>query len=353
MFLLTKTILIALVGSFIFYFLQIPIPWLLGSLTGVMLWRTCVKEQLHWPIEIRNAGLIIIGYTIGTPFTYSVCQQMLNHLPSMLFVTVTTIFISLLMGYYTCLRTGISLESSLLGSIPGGLSQMVLLSEEIPRSNLTIVTFMQTFRFLSVVFVVPFVAVHGFAHHTSTMLVSNQMAISTSTMNVYFAFGAACLLGAFIAYKVKLPTPFMLGPAISTAALVIYGFTPPSMPNSLITFAQLSMGIFMGVGVNPDLLRKHKNIIPYTFLNVIVVLLTSFLLSLFLNISHSISLLTAFLSLAPGGLGEMSLTAIIVKADISTVVSYQLFRLLFILLIVPLLLKWGLTYRNRKRESKK
>ncbi|MCI1694487.1 AbrB family transcriptional regulator [Aneurinibacillus aneurinilyticus] len=47
------------------------------------------------------------------------------------------------------------------GSVPGGLSQMLVLSEETERVDVTIVAFMQTIRLLAVIFFVPFLTIHS------------------------------------------------------------------------------------------------------------------------------------------------------------------------------------------------
>ncbi|MDO9229797.1 MAG: AbrB family transcriptional regulator [Syntrophales bacterium] len=51
------------------------------------------------------------------------------------------------------------------------------------------------------------------------------------------------------------------------------------------------------------------------------------------------SLLTAFLSTAPGGLTEMGIVALTLGADVAFVLAYQLFRFFCILLAAPFLLR--------------
>jgi hypothetical protein len=53
-------------------------------------------------------------------------------------------------------------------------------------------------------------------------------------------------------------------------------------------------------------------------------------------------LVTAFLSAAPGGMAEMGLTALILGGDVSVVAGYHMFRLLFILLVLPYFLRYWL-----------
>ncbi len=50
-------------------------------------------------------------------------------------------------------------------------------------------------------------------------------------------------------------------------------------------------------------------------------------------------MLTAFLSTAPGGLTELGIVALTLGADVTFFLAFQLFRLFFILLAAPMLLK--------------
>ena len=60
---------------------------------------------------------------------------------------------SLLFGYLTHRRAGISLSTGLMGCVPGGFSQMVLMSEEIANTDVSVVSFMHTARLMSVIFI--------------------------------------------------------------------------------------------------------------------------------------------------------------------------------------------------------
>ena len=52
------------------------------------------------------------------------------------------------------------------------------------------------------------------------------------------------------------------------------------------------------------------------------------------------TLLTGFLSTAPGGFSEVGVVALALNADVAFIMAYQMFRLFFILLLVPPLLRW-------------
>jgi membrane AbrB-like protein len=232
----------------------------------------------------------------------------------------------------------------MLGSIPGGLTQMAVLCTEIKNTNVAIVTFMQTIRVLIVVFALPFIAVHGLFGSTPADVSTPVTAQISLLDNPYYSsfFVVMAIISAFIAARIKVPTPFMLGPVISTIILVLIGLTPPTMPRFLVIIAQIMVGTFMGKNIKLNSIKDCPEILPYTLISAIGLVAVSLLVGVGLTSVHTFSLVSAFLGTAPGGIAEMGITALAVNADISIVIAYQLFRLLTILLIVPILLKWRL-----------
>jgi hypothetical protein len=75
------------------------------------------------------------------------------------------------------------------------------------------------------------------------------------------------------------------------------------------------------------------------------------LVGLGLSSLYPFSFLTGFLSTSPGGMSEMVITAVAVDANISVVTSYQMFRWLFIMTAVPVILKKWLRQSEIKETS--
>lgn len=66
------TCVFAVIGGCIFQWIHMPIPWLLGSMVFVMIASKLFKGvSFFWPGQVRNTGMIIIGYTMGLSFTMS------------------------------------------------------------------------------------------------------------------------------------------------------------------------------------------------------------------------------------------------------------------------------------------
>ncbi|NQX58328.1 AbrB family transcriptional regulator [Paenibacillus qinlingensis] len=344
----------ALLGGYLFQLLHIPIPWLLGPMIAVLLGSNVFKERYAWPTPIRNAGLIIVGYTIGLSMTATALHEMVIQLPSMLLMTLLLMLLCVLLAYFISKLSGINFKTTLLGSIPGGLTQMVILAEETEGINLTIVTVLQVVRLMMIVVCVPllvFSSIMGNQHTVETLI--QQVLTSTAswgalTPNI-FIFAIVSISCALLGNKIKFPTAFLLGPAFSTAIIQLLGLHGPSLPTMIINAAQIMIGIHVGLMLKPAQLNHKLQIITLAIGSSLVLLLGSFGLSFIFMHLHAISKSTALLSLAPGGMDQMGIIAHEINANLSVVVGYQLFRTFFIFFAVPPLLRMIFKYSASKK----
>jgi hypothetical protein len=333
--------LVAAAGGLLFQLLRTPLPWMLGPLAATILYHSLSGRRARWPVQFRNLGLIGIGYSMGRTVTLETAGEILANLPAMFGVTLLTVLFCLGIGYITHRRTGISLASGMLGSIPGGLTQMVLMTEEIKDADVTVVTFMQMMRVLAVVFSLPFIAAYGIGPMpggpTSPMAVVDLHGLVAALPALL-----AAPLGACLAFLLKLPIPYLLGPIFATAAAVLLGAPAPPVPAPLMNLALLFFGAYFGIIITIESLRKLGRVLPYAVGGAVAMLAFTFLLGLGLSLLTPATLLTAFLGTAPGGLSEVGVVALALNADVAFIMAYQLFRIFSILLLVPPLLRWWL-----------
>ncbi|MFP3490313.1 AbrB family transcriptional regulator, partial [Staphylococcus sp. SIMBA_130] len=67
---------------------------------------------------------------------------------------------SLLLGLIIVKKTNIKLIDGLFGSVPGGLSQVAILSEETKEVDTGTIVFMQTIRVILVILLIPFLTMY-------------------------------------------------------------------------------------------------------------------------------------------------------------------------------------------------
>ena len=342
------TLLVAACGGFVLSLINAPLPWTLGPILAVSLTSLILKRRLGWPLLIRNIALIPLGYSMGRPFTVETGQAILNQLPFMLLATCVTISAGIFSAWLMFHHTKINFTSCLLGCVPGGLSQMVILAAEMKEADLTAVTIMQTMRMLSVVFVIPFLAIHVLPAANSA-----AHAVTMEPTGSIPAFALVAIAGALIGKRIKLPTATLLGPLLFTAFFIVAsGDTAPIIPLHYLNVAQICVGSYIGSSIDLRKIKEYHGMGPVLIGSVMLVLAVSMSMGLLLSMLTPSDIATTFLSTAPGGLAEMGITALVVGADSSTMTAYQLTRLLFIMLCYPAIVRLILShYRKLSRQK--
>ena len=345
-----KMLASAIIGGMLFYLFHLPLAWLLGAMIGTLAFIKLTKQTPKLPFSFRTYSLIPIGYTIGENFNKQTLLDMVTHLPSMLFMTIGLVLFSLLLAVVTNKLTHSNLKSTIAGSIPGGLTQMVAISSEIKGIDLTVVTIIQVSRIMTVIMLVPFIVYSPILHAGNTAITST----SAGGVNwLFIVFIAIAYAAGIIAKKCKFPTPFMLGPLIFIGVLMLVGVEVPTIPPIVISVAQVMIGIDLGMQMKFGEIENKPRFLAVSIISSIVLVGFSFVLAaILLGIEENISLLTAFIGLAPGGMAEMALLGQAVQADLTIITTYQLFRLLFILFLVPIIMKKVFLFVERRQAAK-
>jgi membrane AbrB-like protein len=351
----SAALLTAFIGGGLFSLIRFPIPWLLGPMAALLIASRFKNVKLIWPVSMRNTGLIIVGYSIGISFTTSSLSDMISHLPSMLILTPLIVLVCAGSAFVMSKYSGIDYPTSLTSSIPGGLSQIVVFAEEMKSIDITTVTFFHVTRVIMVVFLVPLLIISPLfaANRTndSSKIMDNVIPEWSDLFPLIFLFALICFLAARIGKIFKLPAPYFLGPVIVTAAIGLLGLQGPPLPLSLLDISQFMVGGYIGLLLKPEQLDNKRKTLLLALMNGLILICATMFFSFLLTKYYDLSAITGFLSLAPGGMDQMGIIAQEVNADVSTVTSYQLFRMAFIYAAVPPLLKLVLKLSLRKKDK--
>ncbi|WP_339201896.1 AbrB family transcriptional regulator [Peribacillus sp. FSL P2-0133] len=351
----SAALLTAFIGGGLFTLIRLPIPWLLGPMAALLIASRFKNVNLIWPVSMRNTGLIIVGYSIGISFTKSSLSDMISHLPSMLILTTLIVLVCVCSAFVMSKYSSIDYPTSLTSSIPGGLSQIVVFAEEMKGIDITTVTFFHVTRVIMVVFLVPLLIFSPIfaakSTNGSSKIMDNVIPEWSDLFPLIFLFALICFLAARIGKIFKLPAPYFLGPVIVAAAIGLLGLQGPPLPPSLLDISQFMVGGYIGLLLKPEQLDNKRKTLLLALLNGLILICATMFFSFLLTHYYDLSTITGFLSLAPGGMDQMGIIAQEVNADVSTVTSYQLFRMAFIYAAVPPLLRMVLKLSLRKKDK--
>ncbi|GLB60655.1 AbrB family transcriptional regulator [Cytobacillus sp. NCCP-133] len=344
------TLTAASIGAFLFSLLSIPVAFLLGAMTAVLIGSRVSRTPFYWPVKLRDAGIAIVGYSIGLSFTKEAVLLILQKLPFILLVTVCMILFSALSALWIAKLMRMDYPTVLIGSIPGGLSQMILLAEEVKGIDITVVTFMQVARLTMIIFIVPFLIFGPWFHASPGFSIQATEPVWGDLFPNILFFALFSFIGILLSKRLNLPTPYLLGPIMGTASLVIAGMNGPELPPAILDFSQLLIGAHIGLMMKPEKLSHKVRTISLAALSGLLLIVASLLLSMLIMRFFHLSPATSFLSLAPGGMDQMAIVAHEIQGNLAIVTGYQLFRLFFIFFVVPPFLKW-IFYKFRKMEA--
>ncbi|MDC3411995.1 AbrB family transcriptional regulator [Aquibacillus sp. 3ASR75-11] len=348
------TLVVAILAGALLYVTGMVLPWLLGPLLAVIVLKITFPKRFlfYWPIQLRSLALLLLGIQLGASFTSEAANKMATYLPYMALTTVLLIGFTLLLAFFVMKLTGISSTTALLGSFPGGLSQMVIVGEEMERANESVIMFMQTLRILLVLILVPLVANVLYGDSSSSNSIS-QITNNVFSMEpeLFLLLLALCPIGIWLGKKINMPIPFMLIPLliVAVAQTTIIPDTTVGLPTWLLNGAQLSLGAHLGYNMKIDRTLFTARMVSVALGSNVILLAFSFGISELFSLLWATPFKDLFLAVAPGGIAEMSVTALTIHADTAYVVTFQLFRVLFILLIVTPTMKWILEAREARK----
>ena len=324
------------------------LPWLFGSMIATIIYIRLIPRALYFPRWLGDLGVFIMAIEIGSTLTLDALADMRADLFNIFLMTILVLILSLILSRLFIFLTKSTPETAVLASVPGALSQMLIMAEEEERADILLVTLTQMSRIILIVLIVPFVSglFQPVSDLTADPVEVNYLTEIFSLPLLIIPIAAVVLI--YLLNKINFPASLMLGPII---VLIVWNLTTGvefSLDLQFINAAQILFGIRIGLQIASLMTQLNKRLIFSIMLqNLILIFGTMFIVYMFqLFTSHQFNDL--FLSAAPGGLGQIIVIAIETGGNIAMISSYHIFRIFFIIIVVVPIVGYYLKYLNRK-----
>lgn len=331
-------------GSFIGYRLKIP----MGSVLGAML-LVGAGKALSVLTLVSNTPLsflvqLLLGMMIGLSFKRLSKKQFIEVRNSLVFVIFSVVLMTILTGYIVSSFPVLSLAVSILSSAPGGMVEMATMANAL-ELEAPIVIFLHFIRLLLVMLLFPQIIKYFYTLqklslnqlNTTQPVVNEGAENKMNTASDYFLLVMVASIGAVLGYLTQFPIGALLGSLLMVIVVNLKTNQFGSLPVSVKRGIQTLIGGNIGLTFSSEtFLILPQLIVPalvITTLTIAFALLLSFLLSRIARIDY----LTALCGLAPAGMSEMVLIAEHYHANIPTVVTMHVFRIITIIVVIPLL----------------
>jgi len=327
------TVSIAAAGGWLVSLTNVPLGWLIGAMLSVIV-MSVVNLPVHQPKQIMPVVRAGVGTMLGASVTLSVFQSLTVWWPSFLFMAVVMIVGGVL--NYQLMRRIFSFgrSESALCAVPGGIAEMILLSETKGGEQWR-VAIVHALRIALAILVIPLLIgwIAGGDIVDGPTPSGNELDWGDAG---WFALCiAAGLLSKPLAF---IPARIVLVPMVVCAALHIFGVTDFVVPTQLSNAIQVFIGVNVGsrfVGVEPKVLMQ----VAFAAICVVAVQIgLAFGSALMAAEALDVDPLTLALAYSPGGLAEMSLIAVALGQEVAIIGFHHITRVLGALFIAPVIL---------------
>lgn len=324
----TLTIFIGILGAYIFTLLNLPLPWLLGSIVSILIASRIDTIPLEKSKILINIARIVIGITLGSAFTPALLAHLHEYIYSLLSIIPFIIVIAYAGMWYYHKILGYDKITSYFSAMPGGLVEMIIIGRDMGADTVTI-TLAQSIRAIFVICSLPFL-IEYLSNSPLSGLKSITEPLSDITMMDFIFMIIIGVLGVFIGKKLKLFGAYMIGPMLVAIIFYLSDIIEVKPPDEFLEATQIILGVSIGIvfkGVDTKTLFKTVlNSCGFLFIIAVVSLGTAFIVHYFLGFS----IISTILAFSPGGQSNINLIAIIIGSNIPYIALHHLFRLVLI-----------------------
>ncbi|MCW3041709.1 MAG: rane protein AbrB duplication [Solirubrobacterales bacterium] len=303
-------------------------------------------DALDVPGVAFRSAQAVAGVTLGAYLQTSALRELAHAWLPVALVSGATLALSLLAGKLLARTTNLDEPTAALGLIAGGASGIVGMSGELGADD-RLVAFMQYLRVLVVVASTPLVIALCFpGHHASAAAVAADAQPVLGALRGWLLTVVLALAGAALAARLRLTAGVLLGPMILTGVVVLaVPGGPFDVPPLLRETSFAVIGLQVGLRFTTGTIRLLGRLLLPVSLVIAALLAACFGLALVLDATTSASLLDSYLATTPGGLYAVLAVASGSGADTTFVVAVQSLRVVVMVLLAPLAVRWALGRR--------
>jgi membrane AbrB-like protein len=281
---------------------------------------------------LRVASSTLIGCLVAMALGSAMGPALLMHLPAFLAIGVSTLALSLGLGWLLSRVGWFEGSTAVWGLSPGGSASMIALAQE-TGADARIVALMQYFRVLLVAS-----SAIALAHLAAPLPSGHPHAAGwlppldpLGLLGVLFL----CVGGGLLAKVLKFPAGVFLIPGLSGAALLATGHFHLQVPPVLAALAYAVVGWTIGLSFTRSTLLHSARALPRIVGSALALIAMCGVSGLLVSRLCGVDLLTGYLSTSPGGVDSILIIAASTSVDLPFILAAQVVRIILVLLIGP------------------
>ena len=327
-------ILISIPSAIISEYFNIPLAWMLGPMVATSLFAL-KGFQVLMPKLALSSILIILGLHIGNYIDQNLLTQMVNWIWTTVIMFFYIIVSILIVSKYLQKFSGYKEKTSIFSAAPGALGPLMILAEY-EKSDLSQVATAHLIRLIIIITLFPFIIVTLYPAEALELEKFDYMSQNHWELVLLII---ASLIFIFLFDKAKIPAALLSGTLAASGFLQILDIASYKLPDASINFCLLILGASVGCRFANKSFKEVANNsfhgLVATILLVLLGLVAAYIATFFVDTNF----FSLILSFCPGGIYEVAVIAIAFDLEPDFVAFHHIIRLLFILFIVPIILR--------------
>ena len=328
-------ILISIPSAILADFLNIPLAWMIGPMVATSI-VSLTGYKIIMPKLVLSSILIILGLHIGNYIDQNLLNQMLNWIWTTVIMFFYIVVSILIVSKYLQKFSDYKEKTSIFSAAPGALGPLMILAEY-EKSDLSQVATAHLIRLIIIITVFPFIIVN--LSPTSSIELEKFDYMSQNHLELVLLI-IVSLIFIFFFDKAKVPAALLSGTLVASGVLQIFDIASYKLPDSSINFCLLILGASVGCRFANKTFKEVANNSFHGLVATFLLVLLGLLAALISSFLVDNNFLTLILSFCPGGIYEVAVIAIAFDLEPDFVAFHHIIRLLMILFIVPLILKF-------------
>ncbi|MED4351321.1 AbrB family transcriptional regulator [Schinkia azotoformans] len=353
-------------GGFLLSLTGLSIGWMIGTL--IMATVLSFTRPKFLSIPNNKAGIpkywlyigqCILGIELGQKMNTTVLFTFRDNWLAISIMLLLSISFSLLAGFILWKYSNLNMLTSFFATAPGGMSTMPGIADEV-GANTGVVSIIQTVRVFLVILTIPVLLSSWFSNQVNTefsnIISSETISFEPNQILMTIILVLVAVVGYFLGKYLKFPAPWLIGSMVSVA--IFKSFSPLFFghdllawwPHELIIFSQIFIGASIGSRFIKSMFIGIKKTLIISSLCTIILIFSILVCAYIVSTITGITFITSSLAFAPGGVAEMTTTAVVLKGDPTFVVAVQVLRIIAVCVTLPPVFKL-LNYWDLKKNS--
>ena len=157
------------------------------------------------------------------------------------------------------------------------------------------------------------------------------------SLPIFLAIGT---LGGYLGTKLKIPAGALIGSLLAVICFKLISRVDWNVPRMFTFVLQVFLGIMVGASFQPGMLKVMGRVFFPVITSTLLLVGTGLLLSMVFTRMGLLDMGTAYLATSPGAMSALLVVALDSGKDAAVITCFHFFRVVFIILTMPLIYKY-------------